>query len=281
MDDPEQLDRRLRLLEALLGFLLLGQFETDRDAAPASESVAERLRHASDRDLNSLLQWIRDKTPYFVGQRSVGKNLADVSVRVAELEELLVRRASLDLGVDPRTVPLQRFVPVRVWLATDDEDQATLVSRAVDRLNQTMGLESSYGYSSEHGSRFLRWWTRTKDALTSDEMIERYEKAERAVELAALGRAQADVDQKQAAAAAQLVESLKLIPNAVCTVGSILVMKLTDEHGARVVVRTLTQKQMIAIERDDRLVRDPQALLKRLAELADDTAPAPPADHQS
>jgi hypothetical protein len=42
-----------------------------------------------------------------------------------------------------------------------------------------MGLESTYGYTSERSSRFFRWWARTKDALTSDEMLERLQKAER------------------------------------------------------------------------------------------------------
>jgi hypothetical protein len=269
MDDREQLDRRLRVLEALLGFVLVGQFEHPRNAMPATASMGEQLRRASDRDLTSLLEWVRDKAPYFSEQQIARHSLTDVRNRVSELEELLAKRASLDLGIDPRVVPLQRFVPVRVWLATDNDEHAIGVSNAVDRLNKTMGLESTYGLATEHGSRFFRWWTRTKDLLTSEEMLERLQKAERAVELAALGRVQADVDQKQASAAAQLIESLKLIPNAVCAVGSILVVKVTDDHGPRVVVRTLTQKQMIALERDDRLVRDPHTLLKHLDELDD------------
>jgi hypothetical protein len=125
-----------------------------------------------------------------------------------------------------------------------------------------MGLESTYGFTSERGSWFSRWWTRSKDALTSDEILDRLQKAERAIELAALGRVQAEVDQKQAAAASQLIESLKSTPHAVCAIGSVLVVKVTDDNGPRIIARTLTQKQMIAIERDDRLVRDPHALLK-------------------
>jgi type I restriction enzyme, R subunit len=105
-------------------------------------------------------------------------------------------------------------------------------------------------------------------------MLERLQKAERAVELAKLGTVQADVDHKQAAAAAQLITSLQLIPNAACAVGSVLVVKITDHEGARVVVRTLTQKQMIAMERDDRLMRDPRGLLKYLDGL-DDVGPGP------
>jgi hypothetical protein len=268
MDDREQLERRVVALEAVLGLLLLGQFEAPHKAVDAAISTGDQMRRTVGGDLKSLVAWIRDKVPYFNEQQNMRRSLVEARTRVTELEELLAKRFSLEtIGIDPRVVPMQRFVPVRVWLATDDDEQAIRVSAAVDRINDTMGLESTYGFVSEHGSRFFRWWTRTKDALTSDEMTARYEKAERAIELAALGRAQADVDQKQAAAAAQLIESLKLIPNAVCAVGSVLVVKVTEEHGPRVVVRTLTQKQMIAIERNDQITRDPQALLKRLHEI--------------
>ena len=109
MDDREQLDRRLRVLEALLGFVLVGQFEHPRNAMPATASMGEQLRRASDRDLTSLLEWVRDKAPYFSEQQIARHSLTDVRNRVSELEELLAKRASLDLGIDPRVVPLQRF----------------------------------------------------------------------------------------------------------------------------------------------------------------------------
>src|SRR5262249_54413377 len=99
-------------------------------------------------------------------------------------------------------------------------------------------------------------------------------KVERAVELAALHRVQADVDQKQAAAAAQLIAALNPVPNGACAIGSLLVVKITDSNGPRIMARTLTQKQMIAIERDDCILRDPLTLLDRLDAIEKDGPPA-------
>lgn len=209
--------------------------------------------------------------PYFDAHQRLSQDVATARKRVKEFEDLLAQRASLDApGIDTRDVPLPRFIPVRIWLASDDDEHAARVRQAVEYLNQAIGFESTYGFASERGS-FFRWWARSRDAITSEQVVERPQKAERAVELAALGRVQADVDQKQAAAAAQLIESLKSVPNGACAIGSVLVLKITDANGPRVMARTLTQKQMIAIERDDHLLRDsdPQTLLKRLSAIED------------
>jgi hypothetical protein len=118
--------------------------------------------------------------------------------------------------------------------------------------------------------------------VTSDEVVNRLQKAERAIELAALNRVQAEVDQKQAAAAAQLIEALKPVPHGVCAIGSVLVVKITGADGnSKVMARTLTQKQMIVIERDDKILRDPFTLLDRLDAIEKDGPPAieGPGDH--
>jgi hypothetical protein len=267
MDDPEDLQRRLRALEAIVGLILTGQVERPSiESAIALGEDLKSLSRARGDDLPSLLTRLREKLPYFNEQAYLRRNVVDARNRVTELEEALARLSSLEtFGIDPRTVAERRFVPVRIWLETDNDEHAIRVSSAVERINDAIGLQSTYGFSAEHGSRFFRWWSRTKDALTSEEVTERLQKAERAIELAALHRVQADVDQKQAAAAAQLIESLKPVPNGVCTIGSVLVVKITDASGhSKVIARTLTQKEMIAIERDDHIMRDAHALLKRL-----------------
>jgi hypothetical protein len=139
------------------------------------------------------------------------------------------------------------------------------VRDALEELATAFGLLQFTGFTVERGSWRYKWWVRSKEALTHPELTHRLKRLEHAVELQGLSKPQAEVDEKQAVAAARLIEALRGTPNAACQVGSVLVVKSTDAvHGERVVVRTLTVRQMMAIERDDQLLTDPQGLLKRL-----------------
>jgi hypothetical protein len=72
VEEREEVERRLRVLEAALGFILAGEFgAVPREQALAADRAADHLRRASAGDLMSLVDWLRHKMPYFEHQRAV------------------------------------------------------------------------------------------------------------------------------------------------------------------------------------------------------------------
>ncbi|MEV4242149.1 hypothetical protein AB0J63_01945 [Streptosporangium canum] len=114
------------------------------------------------------------------------------------------------------------------------------------------------------GSFFQRLTMWTKDVATSATTKEIAEEVRRGIELATIHSQQADNDNRQAEAVAKLVQSLEGTDKAVMLVGSILIMK----DDGRLSVRTLTQRQLMFLDRHATSVTDPAAVLQALDECA-------------
>ncbi|MEU7983252.1 hypothetical protein AB0B56_00115 [Streptosporangium canum] len=114
------------------------------------------------------------------------------------------------------------------------------------------------------GSFFQRLTMWTRDVATSATTKEIAEEIRRGVELATIHSQQADNDNRQAEAVAKLVQSLEGTDKAVMLVGSILIMK----DDGRLSVRTLTQRQLMFLDRHATSVTDPAAVLQALDECA-------------
>jgi hypothetical protein len=194
------------------------------------------------------------------------------NIRQSIQEELHTYLALQSLGLDPNLVPIHRFLPVRVYLTEANQKQIEAVSDAVTRFFNALGFTISDSFPPQTGSWYKRWFAKTKEAATQPEVVKRLQKGERAIELATLGKYQANVDKEQAEAAATLLRSLDNVPNAVCQIGSILIVKVTDtEAGTRVYTRSLTPHEMIFLERNQTLIQNPKdifdALSKHCAEV--------------
>jgi len=100
--------------------------------------------------------------------------------------------------------------------------------------------------------------------LSQPEVIERLQKIERAIELKAIDKPQADVDEKQASAIAKLINCLDKVPNAAIQAGSVLVVKLTTPKGPVIQARTLSQEEMVELENNQLLLQDPAKVLGKL-----------------
>lgn len=72
----------------------------------------------------------------------------------------------------------------------------------------------------------------------------------------------ATLDRQQAESVARLIEALNGTPEAVVRTDSLLMIKVTGPNGARIVGRTLTAREMIAIEREPSLLESPTDLLR-------------------
>jgi len=119
-------------------------------------------------------------------------------------------------------------------------------------------------------------WTRRWQRRYSTERVEELlDSAERAAEVAALGRPEADANRNNAEAIARLIEASIAIPNLVIVSGSVLLVKVTDDRGARIVSKTLTATQLRAFEANERLSTSPADALEFLTGANDGSTELP------
>jgi hypothetical protein len=139
------------------------------------------------------------------------------------------------------------------------------LSAAIVTLAESLGYTLERQFATEYGSVFKRgFWKRV---VTSDEA--RYYEAtlQQALGLRAATLAQAEVDSKQAAAAAGLIDSLAPISTACVKVGSVLVLKyaLTPGSDPVLLVRTLSAREVQAIDRYPAILKNPLTALDGLS----------------
>ena len=114
-------------------------------------------------------------------------------------------------------------------------------------------------------SFWRKWSVVSKDVLSNEEVAERLQKAEKALELKYLDRPQSEITSEQVAAAAQLIKALDTVHEAAAQIGSLLVLKRTDSDGrSYIATRTLTYKEMRLLEMHPDLLRQPSLLLNAL-----------------
>ncbi|KAB8190212.1 hypothetical protein FH608_035075 [Nonomuraea phyllanthi] len=148
---------------------------------------------------------------------------------------------------------------VVVIYVSDDRD-ASKVEQSVERVVGAFG-----GYITQRGTPLLGSWlrilkTKAKDAASTEKGQDIALKLQRAIELKNLHETQARVDELQAGAAAKLIESVQDTPRAFIQIGSIVLIK---DDGVLAVI-TLSQRQLVFLERNPHLIRNPLELLAAL-----------------
>ncbi|MFI7453675.1 hypothetical protein ACIBQX_39715 [Nonomuraea sp. NPDC049714] len=153
----------------------------------------------------------------------------------------------------------------------DDSASAPAVEAALRQLGEAFGWEVTAHSKPLQGSWFRRFRLKAKDLAMSADAKEIAEELRRAAELRALHGVQAQNDGVQAQAAATLIQALDGTEQAVVLVGSVLVIK----DSGRLAVRTLTQRQLIYLERSTDMTQPSRVLeaLERYGAAADDPPP--------
>lgn len=206
-----------------------------------SESDAQRLKEAFN------IKTIRDlgTNKYFLWAQAI------------------VALASPD---DVQSSPAQAEVSISLYLETDDELVARSVLESVNDLANVLGFGAAESYGEERGSFLARWRSKVQTGLSSSEVRSRLVKVERAVELAHLDKAQAEVDAKEAEAFAHLLKALEDVPSACIRIGSLLVVKFRDARDQPFVFcRTLSQLELRVMEKYPEIQKTPSEVLTHLA----------------
>jgi hypothetical protein len=276
-NDPRSLAQRVRRLEFLLFSLLisLGEDSNDEDLWFEFRHFFRRTR---DRDffddpnfeffLDRLFDRRRRSQPESILSQ-VEQLQSDVRTLQAKTNAVQVETHSLlaiqALGLPHERVKSTRIVPVRAYIDQTPDGAITAISSAITEVLTAFGFDVADEFPEIRGSWFKKWYSKSKEILSQPQVIERLEKIERAVELKALGKPQAEIDDKQAGAIAKLIKALDKVPNAAVQAGSVLVVKLTTPKGPVIQARTLTQEEMVELENNQLLLQDPSEVLGKLA----------------
>lgn len=299
--DPSSFAQRLRRLELLFATMVLSDIEGDPydediwyalrhlfrsdDLYPDFYYLLERLQERRKRqepeglsrkfaqlqeEVAALRSQTGDLRSQFdsIFQERVMALQERLSSLADDSESLRVETHSLlaiqTLGLPTERVRSTRFVPVRAYIDRTPQGAVGAISDAVDGVLEAFGFVIADEFPEIRGSWFKKWFAKSKEVLSQPEVIERLEKIERAVEIKALDKPQAEVDEKQAAAIAKLIKCLDKVPNAAIQAGSVLVVKLTVNGAPVIQARTLTQEEMIELENNQLLLQDPAQVLSKL-----------------
>lgn len=273
-------DERLTRLEALLYQLVVGIM--DGMDFPYSERMAlreyiEPLKHQPDEDdefdefdedededeERSALERLRRTTKLLA--LTVGDHERIQRRRRRDLQYIVGEWISREsLGIDTAAVPLPRLLPVRIHLTRPPESEHAFLD-ALRQFADIMGFVLSIEYSPELGSWLKRLFLRTREFLTQEEVRERAALGEKALEVALLGKAQAEMDLNRAQGAAAILAALQPDENAAVQIGTILLVRYTDEEGkSQTRVQTLTQRELLHLEKHQELLDRPRELLLAL-----------------
>jgi transcriptional regulator with XRE-family HTH domain len=156
-------------------------------------------------------------------------------------------------------------ISVAVYLDSDDEEKARHVLERVDQLVREMGYGDPTDIQLERGSLFRRSKAEALQILHSEELRSRLAKVERGLELAGLELRQAQVDHGEAQAISILLAEIKDIPRACIRAGSVMLVKYTTHDGPVLLVRTLSQLEIHALDQYPEIQKNPECLLESLA----------------
>ncbi len=239
-------------------------------------SIKPDLRGQAEHDLKQFQKQQIDVNQYLSDQlEGVQSNLDQLSTSLETLEQKNTDLSAgthewlaiQSLGIDSSEVKVSRFLPLRIYLSDTPANSIEAASEAINQLLEAFDFEISDDFPPIRGSWFKKWFAKTKDAANQPEVIERLQKVERALELKGLGQPQSDIDKKQSQAVANLIKATKDVPNAAIQVGSILLVKISATDGPAIQVRTLTQRELIQLENNQKLLSSPADILEKLSEL--------------
>ncbi|QDT53609.1 hypothetical protein Pan44_16310 [Caulifigura coniformis] len=270
MAAEDELRARIKRLEAIVAALLV----SDYDAPPYVFEELFDLGPLFERDgLGRFLRYLAAVRPGYPREayRSLDERLSNLAASTQQLQaDAHAIFAVQSMGIDLDEVRIHRFLPVRVYVDREDPEAVAEVERAVNDTLDAFGLDVADEFPPQQGSWFKKWFARSKEIATSEEMKDVGRKMKRAAELHGMERMQAEINEIQANAIATLTDKAKEFDNAAFQCGTALVVVTTDDAGRKNTVGvTLTAAQAIALENNQQLLYSPGTLLRQLKKICD------------
>lgn len=152
---------------------------------------------------------------------------------------------------------IRTTLPIAIYVS--DEGSYDAVEESLFEFLDAIGIGVVAKGEPKRGSK-SRWF----EARRERQGVDSLDLARRAIEMQALDKEQARIDNQQADAVAKLVTSLCDTETALIQIGSVLLLKV----DGRLVVRNLTQQEMILIRRKSSDLASPNLILEALEEFA-------------
>jgi len=179
---------------------------------------------------------------------------------------LVLLGAPADISSGALGPPLiEESIDVNVYLDTNDDSQAEAVLNAVDAIASLLGYDGPHDETIERGSIIRRAKAKLRPNLSPQEALALRAKLEQAAELIAIGERQAKVNQISASAISTVLASLNEIPAACVHVGTILIIKYTNDQGPVVLIRPLSALELKLLERLPGILQNPRNAIETLA----------------
>jgi len=166
---------------------------------------------------------------------------------------------------------MTRFLPVRLYVTREAQDMAAPLIEAIERMLEAFGFEVADDFPAERGSVFKRWFSRSKDALTSEEAKDIARKVKKGAEVVGLDKPMAEVNKTQSEALRNMLESAKNYDDVALQFGTVLFVVQTNSNSNKrtAMAMTLSPAQVIALENNPNLLHNPATILERLKELCE------------
>jgi cold shock protein len=210
----------------------------------------------------------------YAGEQGLAAEGAPVSHRVhstaAAPDDHLAAAASED--------SVHVTLPVMIYVDSDQLADLKYLVAAVSNLVQESGFILETIEPPVRGSWFQLGQLFSRSPATKVAILDRLHQLEQAVQIATLDLPQSAANLNNANAMFITMQALDQSKNAAVMLGSILIVKTTSEEGSVVTSRTLTAREMRALECDPELIKSPNMLWQRLRNATDsptDVEPEP------
>lgn len=201
---------------------------------------------------------------------------AKMDVLSARIEELEKSNNNLNKYlynnlIERDLVEKYQYIPIEIYIDSDSLETALKIYEAVNLFLNEIGFQKEIELQAIKGSWFKRFVAKSKEAISSDEVLDRLKEAEYGLEVNMVLKKQSEIDVNSSQALLNIVKSIESVPNAVIRIGSILVVKLTNELGeVSLQSRTLSIKEMYLLNKNPDLLQKPQKILSAIAKAVDE-----------
>lgn len=191
------------------------------------------------------------------------------------LKERELLRASLSSEISEDDSPVRGLVIVKVYLSDHPgEENLQKIVGSLTGFVEEMGFSFYQEFPEKTGSWFKQWFVISKEVVSSAEFQKQIDRVQRAIELKYLDKVQSEANKNNSDATAKLIASLDGIDNAAIQVGSLLLVKVTNNGKNSISTKQLSNREMILLEKNQSLIRQPEKLIAELERMSfpDDAA---------
>jgi len=147
-----------------------------------------------------------------------------------------------------------------------DFDTEGRIRDAIGNFMEAFDFELKGKTEPRYGSFFQRLIFWAKDKINEDELEKKYKEMEEVLKVAKTYKPSAEILEKQAAAAGQLLARIKDIPNAVLRLDRVLIIKITRQGQPSLMIETLSHEIARQMDENPGSLRTPGHALQFLEE---------------